>query len=346
MKCNKCAAPFASSEQMAISRCDHVFCIKCAKEMVHAGEDCTVCGSSVTKSSFKVAVYERDFEDAKHILCGQNPEFILRSCASAMHFYQEQSKIDVARLAQDEIERIQQTVRSKLSEVHGAYKRYKARCTEFAEEQASMARDRNELQEKYAQKTAQARRLQEICEKLQNENKRLQKVQGAPYFDARPQASEDSRGRVNRQRLTPSVPASARKRSSYQTERHPSKQVRAPFLTARSHVSEESHGHMKRKTAVTGVSARRRGSYQPEVYPKERAAASEVNSFHTAPRATLSTGFRASKRKLFEIAQNPGDRQWDQQWSVDPQRSSQMKATAPEQQKDPFEIDTPIGFLS
>lgn len=199
MKCNKCCEPFGENDQMALSRCDHLFCLKCAREIVHTGEGCNVCGAALSKTSFKVAVHQRDLTDARYILCGQSPEFILQSCASAMHFFQEQSKIEVARAAQEEVAHFQEMVKSKLGEVHAAYKRYKGRCAEYAEEQAAMARDRSELQDKYAQKTAQSRRLQEICENLQNENERLRKVCGAPYF-------EGSRSQAVGHRTAPATP--------------------------------------------------------------------------------------------------------------------------------------------
>ncbi|QDZ20193.1 RING-type domain-containing protein [Chloropicon primus] len=335
MRCNKCSEPFGPSDQMALSKCDHVFCLNCAKEIVDAGEGCVVCGRALSKASFKVAVYQRDLSDARYMLCGQSPEFILQSCASALHFFQEQSRIEVARAAQEEMASFQQAVKAKLSEVHSAYKRYKARCSEFAEDQASMLRDRSELQEKYAHKTAQSRRLQEMCEKLQNENERLKKVRGAPFFEGkRPQASED------RQRM---VPAPPRNRNSYRPEVYP--KGRGSFLSHQPHqVSEESEGRRNGQRIVAASSAmRKRGSYQhqqAETRPRVKRAISGASSFQTLPRATVSAGFRASKRRIFEITNERRGGDWDKQWSINPGGSQgRVMEEVNHTHKDPFAIN-------
>ena len=339
MKCNKCCEPFGENDQMALSRCDHLFCLKCAREIVHTGEGCNVCGAALSKTSFKVAVHQRDLTDARYILCGQSPEFILQSCASAMHFFQEQSKIEVARAAQEEVAHFQEMVKSKLGEVHAAYKRYKGRCAEYAEEQAAMARDRSELQDKYAQKTAQSRRLQEICENLQNENERLRKVCGAPYF-------EGSRSQGVGHRTAPATP---RKRGSYQEpDKYP--KTRAAYMASSGpQASEESHG----RRMVPGPSARARGGVshpRPALPPAGRAGPhSEASSHQTIPRATISTGFRASKRRIFEVTRNAGGDQWDRQWSAGPARSHGRanEVTKVDRLGDPFAInESPdFGFL-
>ncbi len=328
--CNKCLAPFGANTQVAITACNHTFCVPCAKEIVHTGGGCPVCGADVLKSSVKVVVHQRDSADAKHMLCGQSPEFITQSCASALRFHNEQIQFELDREAQNQIDQerqnfasFQESVKAKLTEIHGAYKRYKGKCSDLAEEQASLIKDRNELQDKYAQKTAQARRLQEICENLQRENQKLKKIQGAPLFDARslPPAQEVSEG------------------SHHGLQR--SRRQPAPTLAR----------------AKAGAYSQTTRGRQPEVYPKTRArpAVSEVSSFHTPPRATASTGFRANKKRIFEIANAPSGSQWDRQWpaaNAAPAGHARGSGTSLRKQsratnRDPFEISTnPIEFLN
>ena len=79
------------------------------------------------------------------------------------------------------------------------------------------------------------------------------------------------------------------------------------------------------------------GLQRAEARAKNKGGASEVSSFHTAPRASISTGFRASKRRIFEITQNNHpEEQWDRQWAVAPSGS---RGAAPRGEKDPFEIN-------
>ena len=318
MKCNKCFAPFQENAQVAINRCNHVFCVQCAKEMIHTGEGCSACGASVMKTSIKVVVYRRDSGDARHMLCGQSTDFIVQCCISALQFQSEQKNFEVGAEAQQQIqqqkqdfENFQQAVKSKLTEIHSAYKRYKGKCSELAEEQASLIRDRAELQDKYAQKSAQARRLQEMCENLQNENQKLRKMRGAPFFDARPQeVSEGSYGHRNSHR---------------NSHRNASRQQIVPAV-------------IRNKKIATA-----HGRTQPEAFPKTRAT-SEVSSFHAPPRATLSTGFRASKKRIFEIASAPSNTQWEQQWTINGRSSFKENAIV---NLDPFETNTnPIEFLN
>lgn len=318
MKCNKCFAPFQENAQVAINRCNHVFCVQCAKEMIHTGEGCSACGASVMKTSIKVVVYRRDSGDARHMLCGQSTDFIVQCCISALQFQSEQKNFEVGAEAQQQIqqqkqdfENFQQAVKSKLTEIHSAYKRYKGKCSELAEEQASLIRDRAELQDKYAQKSAQARRLQEMCENLQNENQKLRKMRGAPFFDARPQeVSECSYGHRNSHR---------------NSHRNASRQQIVPAV-------------IRNKKIATA-----HGRTQPEAFPKTRAT-SEVSSFHAPPRATLSTGFRASKKRIFEIASAPSNTQWEQQWTINGRSSFKENAIV---NLDPFETNTnPIEFLN
>ena len=128
-----------------------------------------------------------------------------------------------------------------------------------------------------------------------------------------------------------------RRSNSYQPKAYP--KSRGSF---RPQASEESHGQMPGNRQRQGAVSRKRGSYQQqraEIYPKRGGETSDVSSFHTAPRAaTISTGFRASKRRLFEITQEPAhlrDRpEWDQQWVV-PTRSQGGAGGS----KDPFEIN-------
>ena len=293
---------------MAINSCNHVFCIKCAKESVQTGEGCNICGAAIMKSSIKVVLHQRDPGDAVHMLFGQTPEFIMQSCNSAMQFCTEQHSIEVNAAAQKQLEQqkqdfvnFEEAVKSKLTEIHKAYKRYKEKCGELVEEQASLVRDRNELQEKYAQKTAQARRLQEICDNQQKEIHKLKKVRGAPFFDARPQVSEDS----------------------YQIKRQNNNINSNRNILAISNANRNLYS----------------GQHQPEAFPKHRAT-SEVSSFQAPARPNISSGFRASKKRIFEITNTPANSQWDQQWTVRGKQNTIVNL-------DPFEISANPGeFLN
>ena len=210
-------------------------------------------------------------------------DFIIHSCVSAFQLLLEQTRIDVCTEYEQKIEHLEQEysqfqemVKSKLAATHNAYKRFKGKCGELANEQAKLIRDRNELQEKYAQKTAQARRLQEICDNLERENRKLKKLRGAPFFDARPQVSEDSAGAMQGQAQNFAVMPAKRK-----------------------HIQS-------RNPHQEGVARTR---YSSDVSSLQTP---QVQSFGYPP----TKGFKATKHRMVEVTNAPTHSAWKQQWTV------------------------------
>lgn len=285
MKCNRCAQPFGDMSQMGVTTCKHVYCLSCVRGLIQTGEGCVACGNHLTKNDVKVLIHHRDPGDAMHLLCGQSTEFIMNSCAAAFDLRREQERVEIMRTSEQTLQqkdqdfaRFEDAVREKLTQIHGAYKRYKRKCVDLTEENATMIKDRNELQDKYAQKTAHARRLQEMCETLQSENQKLRRVQGAPHFDARQQRPQ-----------------------SRSQRRHGNT----------SQGSRGGHPHPPSARDMVATSSRKRPAALPPRKAPAARCSSDISSFHGDPRdagGRPPPHFRASKKRLLAAGQHAPSR--------------------------------------
>eukprot|EP00877_Chromochloris_zofingiensis_P000721 jgi/Chrzof1/1064/Cz01g38290.t1 len=150
--------------------------LKCAQSIVEGDSSCPICEHVITKSNIKLVNILQENSSCKLALCGQAPEVILHSALHAINFYTQQQQLQLeyreAQL-QKKIQRLQESCKKKLEEVHNGYQTAKRKYTEVLQQKNALEQDNQELQQKYSQKAMQARKLQDMFKKLQNENEAL-----------------------------------------------------------------------------------------------------------------------------------------------------------------------------
>ncbi|KAL0025569.1 hypothetical protein WJX79_002310 [Trebouxia sp. C0005] len=109
-------------------------------------------------------------------LCGQDPETALNSALASVNFYLQQQQLYFefreAQL-QKKINKVQEACKKKLQEVHTGYTAAKRKYQEVLAVKQQLDGDNQELQQKYSQKAMQARKLQEMFQKVQQEDEML-----------------------------------------------------------------------------------------------------------------------------------------------------------------------------
>ncbi|KAL3160348.1 hypothetical protein ABBQ32_010682 [Trebouxia sp. C0010 RCD-2024] len=109
-------------------------------------------------------------------LCGQDPETALNSALTSVNFYLQQQQLYFefreAQL-QKKMNKVQEACKKKLQEVHTGYTAAKRKYHEVLAVKQQLDGDNQELQQKYSQKAMQARKLQEMFQKVQQENEML-----------------------------------------------------------------------------------------------------------------------------------------------------------------------------
>ncbi|GLI68786.1 hypothetical protein VaNZ11_013279, partial [Volvox africanus] len=168
LSCNACWCDLDG--KAVVTACQHLFCLKCAQQFVENNSGCPICNSGITKSTIKLVQSLQDTSAAKMLLCGQLPETALASAMASVQFYITQQQIQ-AQLRESQLNKklikIQEACRRKVEEVHKAYTQTKRKYEEAMQCNEQIQQDKQDLQAKYAQKSMQARKLQEMVKKMQ-----------------------------------------------------------------------------------------------------------------------------------------------------------------------------------
>ncbi|GFR41376.1 hypothetical protein Agub_g2059, partial [Astrephomene gubernaculifera] len=170
LRCNSCWSDLDGKS--VVTACQHLFCLKCAQQIVESGSGCPICESAITKSTVKVIQSLQDAKSCQLLLCGQAPETTFAAALTSVQFYvaQQQLQADLkeAQLTK-KVTKVQEACRKKLEEVHNGYVQAKRKYDEAMRSNQQLQQDNQELQTKYAQKSMQARKLQEMLKKAQQE---------------------------------------------------------------------------------------------------------------------------------------------------------------------------------
>ncbi|GIL72564.1 hypothetical protein Vretifemale_2893 [Volvox reticuliferus] len=110
------------------------------------------------------------------LLCGQRPETALASALASVQFYVTQQQMQ-AQLRESQLNKklmkVQEACRRKVEEVHKAYTQTKRKYEEAMQCNEQIQQDKQDLQAKYAQKSMQARKLQEMVKNMQHDMEAL-----------------------------------------------------------------------------------------------------------------------------------------------------------------------------
>ncbi|XP_078170537.1 E3 ubiquitin-protein ligase CCNB1IP1 homolog isoform X1 [Carex rostrata] len=174
MRCNAC---WRELEGQAISTtCGHLFCKDDATNILRTDAACPICDQVLSKSLMKPVHTNPDDESMNMAMVGISPQILMKSMYKSIMFYMGQKELEmkhkmnmVVAQYRQRCEAMQEKFTEKLEQVHTAYQKMGKRCQMMQQEVDALTKDKQELQEKYAEKSRQKRKLEEMHDQLRNE---------------------------------------------------------------------------------------------------------------------------------------------------------------------------------
>ncbi|XP_066329930.1 E3 ubiquitin-protein ligase CCNB1IP1 homolog isoform X3 [Miscanthus floridulus] len=195
MKCNAC---WRELEGQAISTtCGHLLSgADDAKKILNNDGACPICDQVLSKSHMKPMDINPSDDWTNMAMVGISPQILMKSAYRSVMFYIGQKELEmqykmnrIVGQCRQKCELMQAKFTEKLEEVHTAYQKMAKRCQLMEQENENLNRDKQELQEKFAEKSRQKRKLDEMYDQLRNEYESLKRsaLQPANNYLARPQ---------------------------------------------------------------------------------------------------------------------------------------------------------------
>ncbi|KAJ1704752.1 hypothetical protein LUZ63_004531 [Rhynchospora breviuscula] len=174
MRCNAC---WRELEGQAISTtCGHLFCTEDATKILRNDAACPICDQVLSKSLMKPVNTNPDDNSTNMSMLGLSPQTLMKSMYKSVMFYMGQKELEmkykmnsVVSQYRQRCEAMQEKFTEKLEQVHSAYQTVGKRCQTMQQEIDALTKDKQELQEKYAEKSRQKRQLEEMFDQLSNE---------------------------------------------------------------------------------------------------------------------------------------------------------------------------------
>ncbi|KAL6602837.1 hypothetical protein ACP70R_043198 [Stipagrostis hirtigluma subsp. patula] len=223
MKCNAC---WQDLEGQAISTtCGHLLCTEDARKILSNDGACPICDQVLSKSSEHV-VWRPTAVSVSTVLCdnlntvnlflvslmkpvdvdpsddwtnmamvGISPQTLMKSAYRSIMFYIGQKELvmqykmnQIVGQCRQKIELMQGKFTQKLEELHGAYQKMGKKCQMMEQEIENLTKDKQELQEKFAEKSRQKRKLDEMYDQLRTEYESLKRSAIQPANNLFPRA--------------------------------------------------------------------------------------------------------------------------------------------------------------
>ncbi|XP_068495748.1 E3 ubiquitin-protein ligase CCNB1IP1 homolog isoform X5 [Phaseolus vulgaris] len=109
-------------------------------------------------------------------MAGVSPQILMKSAYRSVMFYIGQKELEmqfkmnkIVAQCRQKCEMMQEKFTEKLEQVHTAYQKMAKKCQIMQQEIESLTKDNQELQEKFAEKSRQKRKLDEMYDQLRNE---------------------------------------------------------------------------------------------------------------------------------------------------------------------------------
>ncbi|XP_019238837.1 PREDICTED: E3 ubiquitin-protein ligase CCNB1IP1 homolog isoform X2 [Nicotiana attenuata] len=174
MRCNAC---WRELEGQAITTtCGHLFCRDDASKILSNAAACPICDQVLSKSLMKPVDVNPSDEWTNMVMAGISPQILMKSAYRSVTFYIGQKELEMQvkmnRLGaqyRQKCEMMQEKFSEKLEQVHTAYQKMAKRCQMREQEVESLSKDKQELQEKFAEKSRQKRKLDEMYDQLRDE---------------------------------------------------------------------------------------------------------------------------------------------------------------------------------
>ncbi|KAJ3692096.1 hypothetical protein LUZ60_012446 [Juncus effusus] len=174
MRCNAC---WRELESQAISTtCGHIFCKEDANKILNSDGPCPVCDQVLSKSLMKAVEINPGEEWINMSMAGISTQILMKSAYRSVMFEIGQKELEmeykmnrlVAQYRQ-KFEGMQAKFQEKMEEVQSAYQKMGKKCQLMEKEIESLSKDKQELQDKYAEKSRQKRKLDEMYDQLRTE---------------------------------------------------------------------------------------------------------------------------------------------------------------------------------
>lgn len=174
MRCNAC---WREVEGRAISTtCGHLLCTEDANKILSNDGACPVCDQVLSKSLMKPVDVNPNDEWVNMAMVGVSPQILMKSAYKSVMFYIGQKELEmqckmnkIVGQCRQKCEMMQEKFTEKLEQLHTAYQKMAKRCQMMQQEIESLTKDNQELQEKFAEKSRQKRKLDEMYDQLRNE---------------------------------------------------------------------------------------------------------------------------------------------------------------------------------
>ncbi|CAI9088876.1 OLC1v1023326C3 [Oldenlandia corymbosa var. corymbosa] len=196
MRCNAC---WRELEGQAISTtCGHLLCPEDANKILSNDAACPICDQVLSKSLMKSVDINPNDEWTSMVLAGISPQAVMKTAYKGVMFYFGQKELEmqlkmnriVAQFRQKS-EMMQEKFTQKLEQIHAAYQKMGKRCQMLEQEVESLTKDKQELQEKFAEKSRQKRKLDEMYDQLRSEYESQKRAAIQPASNFYPRAEHD-----------------------------------------------------------------------------------------------------------------------------------------------------------
>ncbi|XP_062228999.1 E3 ubiquitin-protein ligase CCNB1IP1 homolog isoform X2 [Phragmites australis] len=196
MKCNAC---WRELEGQAISTtCGHLLCTEDAKKILSNDGACPICDQVLSKSLMKPVDVDPSDDWTNMAMAGIPPQILMKSAYRSVMFYIGQKELEmqykmnqVVSQCRQKIELMQGKFTEKIEELHAAYQKMAKKCQLMEQEIENLTKDKQELQEKFAEKSRQKRKLDEMYDKLRTEYDSLKRSAIQPANNLFPRAQPD-----------------------------------------------------------------------------------------------------------------------------------------------------------
>ncbi|CAN6483511.1 unnamed protein product [Victoria cruziana] len=189
MKCNAC---WRELEGRAVTTtCGHLLCTEDASRILSADGACPVCDQVLSKSLMKPVDLNPNDEWINLVMAGISPQTLMKSAYRSVMFFIGQRELEMQYKMQKMIaqcrqkcEVMQEKFTEKMAQVHAAYQKMAKRCQVMEQEIESLTKDKQELQEKFAEKSRQKRKLDEMYDHLRSEYESMKRsaIQPSGFF--------------------------------------------------------------------------------------------------------------------------------------------------------------------
>ncbi|GAB4849302.1 E3 ubiquitin-protein ligase CCNB1IP1 [Ancistrocladus abbreviatus] len=192
MRCNSC---WRELEGRAVSTvCGHLLCTEDASKILSSDGACPICDQVLSKSHMRPVDVNPNDEWINMAMAGISPQILMKSAYRSVMFYIGQKELEmqykmnrIVAQCRQKCVTMQEKFTEKLEQVHAAYQKMAKRCQMLEQENENLSKDKEELQAKFAEKSRQKRKLDEMYDQLRTEYESIKNsaIQPASNFYSR-----------------------------------------------------------------------------------------------------------------------------------------------------------------